>query len=123
MEGYTFRNAAPLWDRHPVHETAIEAYHRRTAHNKHLVYDIRLALLVLIGTVVLVVCVVYLIIQCRLKPPNLTNVFKYRGHRQRDSLADQEKLLLKEDEAFDHKVSPSNVIRLEPLKLNQGFYV
>ncbi|KAK3743210.1 hypothetical protein RRG08_064063 [Elysia crispata] len=51
--------------RRPVPET--EAYHRLINHNKHLLLQIKMTVILFIGVVVIIVCIAYIVIQCRSK--------------------------------------------------------
>ncbi|CAG5119773.1 unnamed protein product [Candidula unifasciata] len=47
-----------------------EAYHRFLRHNEHILLQIKMSVIVFIGGVIIAICVVYIVIQCR------TNVLK-----------------------------------------------
>lgn len=49
----------------PVSE--VEAYHRFVSHNKHLLLQIKMYVIFFVGGVIIVICLVYIFIQCRTK--------------------------------------------------------
>lgn len=46
-------------------ESPPEVYHHLLLHNRHIVYEIKLSLILILGTVIILICVMYIVSQCK----------------------------------------------------------
>lgn len=46
-------------------ESPPEVYHHLLLHNRHIVYEIKLSLILILGTVIILICVMYIVFQCK----------------------------------------------------------
>lgn len=46
-------------------ESPLEVYHHLLLHNRHIVYEIKLSLILILGTVIILICVMYIVSQCK----------------------------------------------------------
>lgn len=51
----------------------VETYHQLMHHNKKLVYEIKIGVISAIGSIIIIVCLVYIIVQCRRGSAKLYN--------------------------------------------------
>lgn len=67
-----------------------EAYHKFLSHNRHLIIQIKMSVIVFVGVVVIAICVVYIFFQCRTKvlKPLMKNAKMRRpsSHEERKEL-------------------------------------
>lgn len=50
-----------------VSESAPEVYHHILLNNRHIVYEIKLSLILILGSLAILACVVYIVTQCKRK--------------------------------------------------------
>ncbi|RUS79585.1 hypothetical protein EGW08_012656 [Elysia chlorotica] len=105
--------------RQPVPET--EAYHRLINHNKHLLLQIKMTVILFIGAVVIVVCIAYIVIQCRVKI--MRPLTRHAQARRARDESDTRRLFGSTD-TLDDLLPPSEKNSL-PLKIRKDteFYV
>lgn len=48
-------------------ESPPEVYHHLLQHNRHIVYEIKLSLILILGSVIILICVMYIVSQCKRK--------------------------------------------------------
>lgn len=60
-----------------------EAYHRFLRHNKHILLQIKMSIIFFIGGVVIAICVVYIVLQCKTKL--LKPILRQAGSRRTSS--------------------------------------
>ncbi|GFO07811.1 hypothetical protein PoB_003431600 [Plakobranchus ocellatus] len=103
----------------PVPET--EAYHRLIDHNKHLLLQIKMSVILFIGGIVIVVCIAYIFIQCRSRV--VRPLVKQVQVRKAQERADSQKLFGSTD-TLDDLLPPSEKNSM-PLKIRKDaeFYV
>lgn len=103
----------------PLPET--EAYHRLIDHNKHLLLQIKMTVILFIGVVVIIVCIIYIFTQCRTKL--VRPLFRQTQHRKAQEKADTRRLFGSTD-TLDDLLPPCEKNSL-PLKIRKDaeFYV
>lgn len=63
----------------------VEMYHRLMHDNKKLIYEIKIGVISAIGSIVIIVCLVYIVIQCRRGSAKLYNNYvRNRRHLEKD---------------------------------------
>ncbi|KAL8622662.1 hypothetical protein ACOMHN_009296 [Nucella lapillus] len=104
---------------HNHHHTArplggAEAYHRFLWHNKHVIFELKLSVMVVVGAIIIVVCVVYIALQCRARVRPVGS-----GKNRRDD----EKELFGSSDTLENLIPPvENSIRLK-VRREQEFFV
>jgi hypothetical protein len=53
----------------------VEMYHQLMHDNKQLIYEIKIGIVAVIGTIIIVVCLIYIFIQCKRSSSNLLNTY------------------------------------------------
>lgn len=91
-----------------------EEYHLFLWHNKHLLFELKMSVIVVLGGIIVLACVVYIVIQCRARA-------KATAHAQSPRKED-EKELFGSTETLDNLLPAENCIRLKVRK-EQEFYV
>lgn len=90
-----------------------EAYHRFLWHNKHVLFELKLSVIVIVGGIIMLACVVYIVLQCRARsrsPPNQTK-----------NRRDDEKELIGSTETLENLIPAENSIRLKVRKGEEFF--
>lgn len=87
-----------------------EAYRRVVWHNKHLLFELKLSVIVVLGGIIVLACVVYIVLQCRSRA------------RTTPSLKEDEKELFGSTDTFDTVMPLANSIRLKVRK-DQEYFV
>ncbi|KAK7496291.1 hypothetical protein BaRGS_00012456 [Batillaria attramentaria] len=96
---------------HPL--AGAEAYHRFLWHNKHVLFELKLSVIVILGGIIVLACVVYIVMQCRarIRPPG-----------QNKNRRDDEKELFGSTETLENLLPAENSIRLK-VRREQEFFV
>lgn len=96
--------------------SSITRYHHLIIRNKHILSEIKLSVVIVIGSIVIVACLVYIVIQCRTKG-NAARAMKNRR-------ADDEEELFDSSDTTEQLLPqpPDNAIRLK-VRREPEFYV
>ncbi|XP_059172802.1 uncharacterized protein LOC131953584 [Physella acuta] len=94
-----------LYTEHSAHPSSdAEAYHHYLDRNKHLLLQIKMSVIFFVGGVIIVICVVYIFIQCRTKvvKPVLKQV------QNRRSLKEDKKALFGSSDTLENLLTADN---------------
>ena len=89
-----------------------EAYHRFLWHNKHVLFELKLSVIVIVGGIIMLACVVYIVLQCRARVRTLP---------QSKNRRDDEKELFGSTETLENLIPAENSIRLKVRKGEEFF--
>ena len=89
-------------------------FHHLLIRNKHLLSEIKLSVILTIGGIVIIVCLVYIFVQCRSRSGSLTRLARNRRR-------DDEKELVDSTDTLENLL-PADAIKLKVRK-EQEFYV
>lgn len=67
----------------------VEMYHQLMHDNKQLIYEIKIGIVSVIGTVIIIVCLIYIFLQCKRGSSNLYHSYtRNRRHFERTKMSD-----------------------------------
>lgn len=90
-----------------------EAYHRFLWHNRHVLFELKLSVIVIVGGIIVLACVVYIAMQCRAR---------VRPAGQSKNRRDDEKELFGSTETLENLIPAENSIRLK-VRRDKEFFV
>ena len=59
----------------PGSPSKVELYHKLMHDNKKLIYEIKIGIISVIGSIIIIVCLIYIVVQCRRSSMHLYNCY------------------------------------------------
>ena len=97
----------------------VELYHKLMHDNKQLIYEMKIGIISVIGSIIIIVCLIYIAIQCRRSSNYVYN--NYIRNRRTDK--DSRKKLLHRQDSTESLLQTKAFISINGGKCDKEFYV